>query len=308
VAAVAAPIHLKKFGRRLRTFSIGLEGSSDEAYAKMVAKYIDSEHVHIKSTVEEFLSVLPEIIKTIETIDITSIRASTPQFLISRWIYRNTDIKVVFVGDGADEVENGYLYVHKAPNLEALLADNLRLLRDIHLFDGLRADRCIAGNGLEARFPYLNHEFVEAYLSVAMELRKPIDGLEKWLMRESFRESKVLPEEVLFRRKCAFSDAVSSQDMSWYQVIKNHVDKLYTDEELLQKQKLYAYLPPRTKEALFDREQFEKHYGPQAALVTPYFWMPKWVGDDVTDPSARTLSFYAEGTHKSSNQQLQQKQ
>lgn len=294
VAAIASDIYKRKYGKKLRTFSIGLQGASDEYYAKLAAEYIGTEHTHVKCTTEQFLEVLPKIIETIETFDITTIRASTPQYLISKWIADNTDIRVLLVGDGSDEIF-GYTYCHKAPNAIEHHNEALKLLNNIHTFDGLRADRCIAGNGVEARFPFLNHTFVEGCLSIEPQMRMHRDGVEKWLLRESFRKLNILPEKVLFRPKIALSDGCSSLKKSWFEIIREYVELKYTDDELTEKIKQFKRVPPHTKESLYYRETFCQFYGDRSSNVIPYYWMPNkdWC-PDVIDPSARTLSFYKE--------------
>lgn len=293
VAAYAAHI-LSQKGQRLRTFSIGLEGSTDEKYARMVAHYINSIHTHVQLETEDFINALKDVIKTIESYDITTVRASTGQYLLSKYISENTDIKVLLIGDGSDELCSGYKYFHRAPSPLEMHEENIRLLKDIHYYDVLRADRGIAENGIEARVPFLDHEFVETYLSIDPELRMPKTvgeiKMEKWLLRESFNIS-LLPTEVLFRSKEAFSDGVSSLKKSWYQIIQEYADTKYTDEYLLEKQTEYTHLPPPTKEALYFREIYESYYGRNTEEVIPYFWLPKWMGD-IREPSARVLPTY----------------
>lgn len=280
---------LKQYGRRLRTFSIGLPGSTDEYYAKLVAKYIDSDHTHILVSEEDFLNAVPDVIKMIESYDLTTIRASVCQFTISKWISKNTDIKVLFCGDGSDELTGGYLYFHKAPSAEELDSECKRLLNDIHLYDGLRADRCIAGHGLEARFPFLNHHFVETYLSTDAKLRMPTEGSEKWLLRKAFESGNYLPEQVLRRDKCALSDGCSKIERSWYQVLEEHIDKLFNEKNLIDAKNIFKHMTPYSKEGLYYRDLFCQYYGfGSVNNIYQYYWLPKWCGN-VTNPSARVL-------------------
>jgi len=289
VAAIASK-YLKKFGKRLRTFSIGLPGGTDEIYAKMVAEFIDSDHTHILVSEEDFLKTFPLIAKIIGTIDITTIRASTGQYLVSKWISENTDIKVLLCGDQSDECFSGYIYFHKAPNPEAGHDENIRLLEDIHMYDGLRADRCMSHFGIEARFPFADHRLNDFVLRCDPALRVPTNGKEKWLLRSAFKDLKLLPDEVLWRDKCAFSDGVSSRKKSWYQIIQEHVETLFTDMELEESKIKYKHLPPITKESLYGRKLFCEEFGENetVAQTIPYFWLPKWVGD-LKEPSARIL-------------------
>lgn len=284
---------LKRCGRKLKTFSIGLPGSTDEKYANLVSEYIDSDHTHILVSEEDFLKVVPDVIRMIESYDITTVRASTGQYLISKWISENTNIKVLLGGDGSDELLNGYLYCHKAPSQEEMYKENVRILNDIHLYDGLRADRCIAGHGIEARFPFLNHKFVETVFSIDMKYRMPTEGLEKWLIRQAFNSGEYLPTDVISRVKCAFSDGCSDIKRSWYNILQENIENLYTDEDILIAQTKYKHLSPYTKESLYMRDIYSNIYGENAAKILEYYWLPKWCGD-IKDPSARKLDFYKE--------------
>lgn len=293
VASIASQI-LKENGRQLQTFSIGMDGSTDEYYAKQVAKHIGSNHTHIKFEQEDFINALKNVIYVTETYDITTVRASTGQYLVSKWISENTDIKVLLIGDGSDELTAGYMYFHKAPSYEELHNENIRLLEDIHYYDVLRADRGIAENGLEARVPFLDHKFVDLYLSIDPKLRHPNTfKLEKWLLRDAFNttDNKYLPSEVLFRKKEAFSDGVSSMKKSWYKIVQEYANELYTDEEFEKEQKRITHNCPPSKEALYFRKIWEENYSDP--YVIPYFWLPKWCGN-VNEPSARVLQVYNE--------------
>lgn len=296
VVSIAAK-HLKQFGQKLRTFSIGMPGATDRQYAEMVAKHCDTLHTHIEFTTEDFLNALNDVIKVTETFDITTVRASTGQYLVSKWINENTDIKVVFIGDGSDELCAGYMYFHNAPTpLESHL-ENVRLLKDIPYFDVLRADRGIAENGIEARVPYLDHRFVSHYLQLDPRIRVPQFGMEKWLLRKSFHtfndrnDGDYLPHDVLYRKKEAFSDGVSGTHKSWYQIIQEKANTLYSDFELETFQKKCTHLPPPTKEAMYFRIKFNEMFDKDADHVIPYFWLPKWCGD-IKEPSARVLDVY----------------
>ena len=290
--------HLKKFGKRLRTFSIGIPGSTDREFAEMVAKHCDTDHNHIEFTEQQFLNAIPEVILATETYDTTSVRASVGQFLISRWIRENTDIRVLLIGDGSDEVAAGYMYFHKAPDPSSSHHENVRLVQDIRFFDSLRADRCIAYNGIEARVPFLDHLFIDLYLSIPYQYRVPLQEgrvgrrIEKWLLRKSFDQPNYLPSDVLWRKKEAFSDGVSSKQKSWYQIIQETLEDMYQSDDFKDPDVTY-HLAPKTKESLHYRKIFNKHFHPKAAQVIPYYWLPKWCGD-ITDPSARILKVYDE--------------
>jgi asparagine synthase (glutamine-hydrolysing) len=292
---------LKKTGKKLRTFSIGIPGSTDKEYAEMVSKFCDTDHTHVEFTEQQFLDAIEDVIIATETYDTTTVRASVGQYLISRWIKENTDIIVLFIGDGSDEVAAGYMYFHNAPTPYASHMENVRLVQDIRFFDSLRADRCIAYNGLEARVPFLDHMFVDLYLSIPYEYRIPIQEssgrkVEKWLLRKSFdrinpdTDKPYLPAEVLWRKKEAFSDGVSSKQKSWYQIIQDNIESVYGPDDLL-KPEINFHITPKTKESLHYRLIFNKHFHPEAAYIIPYYWLPKWCGD-IIDPSARVLKVY----------------
>lgn len=314
VVSIASKYYMKMYGKKMRTFSIGMPGATDEKYARMVAEHCGTDHTHIEFTTNDFLEALPNVIWATETYDITTIRASTGQYLISKWISDNTDVKVLLIGDGSDEVCAGYMYFHKTPSAEDSHRENCKLIREICYFDVLRADRCIAHCGLEARVPFLSRKFIDHYMSLHPDLRmagKFIDGLpkdegydgqrmEKWLLRKSFdtqidlenKDSRMyLPREVLFRRKEAFSDGVSSMDKSWYQIIQEMTEKKYKDKFLKYFQSTHEHCPPPSKEALYYRVIFEQMFGPTIDHVIPHYWLPNWCGD-IKEPSARVLDNY----------------
>lgn len=281
-------------GRKLRTFCVSIEGQSespDAKYAKLVAEHIGSIHTDIIIPEKEWLDKLEKIIEISETYDITTIRATTGQYLVSKWISENTDIKVLLIGDGSDELTSGYVYFHKAPNPYESHLENIRLLTNIHKFDVLRADRGIASNGLEARVPFLDYNFVDLYLSIDPSLRVPQNyngyKCEKWLLRKAFEDTNLLPLECLYRNKEAFSDAVST-DRSWYKIIQENINNTMSDEYFETNRYKYSDVQPHTKEALYYRILFEIMYENQGHVLS-YYWLPKWVGN-VIDPSARTLN------------------
>ena len=293
VASIAS-IFCKEKGMILKTFSIGMAGSTDEYYAKLVAKHIGSNHTHIELPEKTWLDAIQKVVEVIESYDITTVRASTGQYLVSKWISENTDIKVLLIGDGSDELCSGYMYFHKAPDPELMHLENIRLIEDIHFYDVLRADRGISANGLEARVPFLDHRFIELYLSIDPILRMPATkGLEKWFLRESFSENDYLPIEVLLRPKEAFSDGCSSSKRSWYSIIQEYINNKISDEELNESKKKYIHCIPPSKESLYFRKVFESYFGifEETAKVIPYLWLPKWVGN-ISEPSARVLDVY----------------
>jgi len=280
-------------GRGLNTFSIGMDGSVDLEYAKEVAEFLGTKHHEIKLTRQDFLNAIDTVIYNIESFDTTTVRASVGNYLVSKYISENSNCKVIFNGDGADEVCCGYVYLKNAPSSEALQIESERLVEEIYLYDVLRSDRSISSNGLEARTPFLDKAFVKYYLSIRPEL-KQFDGekrLEKYLLRKAFDGMGIIPDSVLWRRKCAFSDGVSSQKTSWHTTVQSFVDKHISDEEFDREIKLIEHCTPVLKESYYYRKVYQSFFGKHDNLI-PKFWMPQWT--DVIDPSARELSGYKE--------------
>lgn len=274
----------------LKTFSIGMPGSTDVKYARKVADFIQSDHTEIVLSSDDFFNAIPQVIHDIESFDTTSVRASVGNWLVSKYIKEHSDCKVVFNGDGSDEVFGSYMYFYNAPNDFEFEAETRRLLKDIHYFDVLRSDRSISSHGLEPRTPFLDRQFTQVAVSIATNLRRPVKGeqVEKYAIRKAFDDGTVLPSEVLWRKKEAFSDGVSGLEKSWYEIIQ---EKIVVPDDWEEKAKQYTYLPPKTKEMYYYRTIFEQHYKGHANVV-PYFWMPKWC-EGATDPSARTLKVYS---------------
>ena len=289
ICAIAAK-ELKRSGKKLSTFSIGMPGSTDLVYAKKVADHIGSIHHEILVQPEDFLQAIPSVVHDIESYDITSVRASVGNWLIGKYIREHTDIKVVFNGDGSDEIGGGYLYFYKAPSNEEFESESERLLKEIHYFDVLRSDRSMASHGLEARTPFLDKNVVETWRSICTELRRPTNAnesgrgrkMEKQILREAF-DNDLLPYDVLWRKKEAFSDGVSSVTDSWYLRCAE-----YGKQHMATNTTVYTHNPPPTEEAAWYRSLFVEQYGDKFATVIPHMWMPKWVNG--TDPSARTLT------------------
>lgn len=275
----------------IQTFSIGMEGSPDVAAARKVAAFLGTEHHEVSFTAEEGIEAVREVIRHTETYDTTTIRASVGMYLVSKYVQKNTDSVVIFSGEGADELAQGYIYFHKAPDAEAAAEESLRLLKDLYLYDVLRADRTTAACGLEMRVPFLDTNFTSYYLSINAHERQPQKGVEKYLLRKAFDEQNVIPQEILWRPKEAFSDGMSSHKRSWYEILQDHVETFITNQQLEDSPKTFPFNPPRTKEAFYFRQVFEEFYPGRAKTWVPYYWMPKWVGD-ATDPSARTLKHY----------------
>jgi asparagine synthase (glutamine-hydrolysing) len=297
VCAIAAR-ELAKSGKQLHTFTIGFEGAPDIKYARIVSKYINNVHTEFIVSPEEALSELENTIKCIESYDITTVRASNFQNMIAKRIRDNTDFKVIFSSELSDEMNMGYLYFRNTPTPEAGRASSKRLLNDVYAFDGLRADRCMSGAGLEIRVPFSDRRIVDFIYSLPDEWIVPTDceygtKMEKYFFRKAFESSKLLPNEVLYRMKSGMSDSTSDEGNSWYQIIQNHIETLISDHEFNSEKYKYIHNTPKTKESYYYRKIFEKYY-PNQSHVIPYFWMPEW--SNSTDPSARTLNVYKKET------------
>lgn len=287
VCSVAA----KASDRPIRTFAIGMSGDAiDLKYARQVADYIGSDHTEVIMTRDQVISSLEQVIAVLGTYDITTIRASMGMYLLCKWIHENTDIRVLLTGEISDELF-GYKYTDFAPSAEAFQEESLKRVRELHMYDVLRADRCISANSLEARVPFGDLDFVEYVLSVDPERKVNIYGKGKYLLRRAF-EGDYLPHDILYREKAAFSDAVGHSMVDY---LKEYAENLYSDAEFEDKRTMYTHAAPFTKESLLYREIFEKYYPGQSEMVVD-FWMPnrEWDGCDVNDPSARVLSNYGD--------------
>jgi len=295
VAAIAARI-LAKQGVSLHTYSVGMEGSPDLAAARIVAAHIGSIHHERVLTAEDCLTVIPEVVRAIESFDITTVRASVGNYLVGRLVVTETpDVKVVLNGDGADEVLGGYLYMRAAPDDAAFEAETDRLLAEIHRYDVLRSERSMAAHGLESRSPFLDRQFVSVARSLPTDALRPSGTMmEKTILRTAFSTCGLLPEKILWRRKEAFSDGISRAEKSWFVMAAAAGEAKAAGlgpDGWKQKAATYEINPPPTAEALWYRDLFHEHY-PQtaAATVAPAMWMPRFV--NATDPSARTLALY----------------
>ena len=285
VCAIAA----QKSDKPIRTFAIGMEKDAiDLKYAKQVADHIGSDHTEVYMSKQQVLDSLEEVIRMLGTFDITTIRASMGMYLLCKWIHENTDIRVLLTGEISDELF-GYKYTDFAPNAEEFQKESEKRIRELHMYDVLRADRCISVNSLEARVPFGDLDFVDYVMSIDPAKKMNVYGKGKYLLRHAF-EGDYLPHDILYREKAAFSDAVGH---SMVDDLKEYAEGFYTQEEFEARRQKYTHAQPFTKESLLYREIFEKYYPGQAEMVVD-FWMPnkEWEGCNVNDPSARVLANY----------------
>lgn len=288
-SSLVCSVSSKLMKKKIRTFAIGMsEDAIDLKYAKEVADYIGGDHTEIIIDKEKVISSLEEVVSILGTYDITTIRASMGMYLICRAIHETTDVRVLLTGEISDEIF-GYKYTDFAPDAEAFQREAEKRLSELYMYDVLRADRCISANSMEARVPFGDLDFVKYVMSIPASMKMNTYGKGKYLLRRAF-EGDYLPENILWREKAAFSDAVGHSMVDY---IKEYAASLYTDEEFEEKRKKYTFAAPFTKESLLYRELFEKYYPGQAEMVKD-FWMPNksWENCDVDDPSARVLKNY----------------
>ena len=286
VCAIAA----RESDKPIETFAIGMEKDAiDLKYARQVAEFIGSHHTEVFMTPEEVLSSLRDVIHLLGTYDITTIRASMGMYLVCKAIHETTDIRVLLTGEISDELF-GYKYTDFAPSAEAFQAESVKRVSELHMYDVLRADRCISVNSLEARVPFGDLDFVQYVMELDPAKKLNTYNKGKYLLRHAFEGFGYLPDEILWREKAAFSDAVGH---SMVDDLKEYAEKQYTDEEFEKLRGKYTFAQPFTKESLLYREIFESFYPGQAEMVVD-FWMPnkEWEGCNVNDPSARVLSNY----------------
>ena len=280
---------------RLHSFAIGLEGSPDLEAAQIAAEHIGTVHHGFHFTVQEGLDALSDVIYHLESFDVTTVRAATPMYLMARRI-KAMGIKMVFTGEGADEIFGGYLYFHKAPDARELHAETVRKLDQLHLFDVLRANKSMAAWGIEARVPFLDREFLDVAMAFDPEEKMVKDGrIEKHALRSAF--AGYLPDEILWRQKEQFSDGVG---YSWIDSLKEHAESEVSDAKMARARFRFALNPPVTKEAYLYRSIFESHFptdaavrcvpaGPSIACSTPtaIAWDEAWAEN--ADPSGRAV-------------------
>jgi asparagine synthase (glutamine-hydrolysing) len=259
----------------VRTYSIGMRGSIDLEYAKKVSNFLHTHHTEVFFTAEEGIASIPDVIKALESYDITTVRASVGMYLLAKWISKNTNDKVIFSGELSDELLCGYLYFHHAPNSKEAENESRRLVSEVYKYDALRADRCISCHGLELRVPFADKYVLEYCLGLSGNIKKPSGGVEKRHLREQFVGD--LPEDILWRRKDGFSDGVSSMGKPWYSYIQEYVEnRVDHNPECV------------SKEASYYKQIYDSLY-PYYPKPIDEHWMPKWVNVDRSNPSGRII-------------------
>ena len=289
-SSLVCAISAKLLGKKIRTFAIGMDlDPIDLKYAKETADFIGAEHTEVTMTRQQVLDSLETVIALLGTYDITTIRASMGMYLCCKAIHEQTDVRVLMTGEISDELF-GYKYTDFAPSAEAFQQEAKKRVDELYMYDVLRADRCISVNSLEARVPFGDLDFVKYVMSIRPELKLNTYDMGKYLLRKAFADDHILPDDILWRQKAAFSDAVGH---SMVDDLKAYAESLYSDEAFGRGCEKYTFAKPFTKESLLYRDIFEKYYPGQADMVKD-FWMPNkaWKGCDVKDPSARVLSNY----------------
>ena len=291
-SSLVCAISSKLLGKKVRSFAIGMDlDPIDLKYAQIAADYIGAEHTAFTMTREDVLAALEEVIRLLGTWDITTVRASIGMYLCCKAIHETTDVRVLMTGEISDELF-GYKYTDFAPSAEAFQQESKKRIDELHMYDVLRADRCISVNSLEARVPFGDLDFVRYVMRIDPEKKLNRYGMGKYLLRRAFEHDHILPDEILWRQKAAFSDAVGH---SMVDDLKAYAEELFDEAAFRRGCSGYDYCPPFTKESLLYRDIFEKYYPGQAAMIAD-FWMPNpdWEGCRVDDPSARVLSNYGE--------------
>ncbi len=291
VCGVAA----KFLDKKIETFSIGCHiDAIDLRYARKVADYIGSNHHEVTFTISEAIESIDEVVYTLESWDTTTIRASIGMYLVCKYIREKTNVRVLLTGEVADELF-GYKYTDFAPSGPEFQRESVKRVEELHCFDVLRADRCISKHGIEARVPFSDSGFIQTVMAIDPELKMNRYGIGKYLLRQAFANDELIPMEILQREKAAFSDAVGH---SVVDSIKLFVENQVTEGELKAAHTEFPFQTPQTKEALYYRRIFAKHYPDREKLI-PEYWLPNptWPGCKVVDPSARVLANYGASGH-----------
>ncbi len=311
ITSALAKLHAKKrieedeksdaWWPQLHSFAVGLEGSPDLAAAKNAAKHIGTVHHEILFTIQEGLDAIKDVVYYLETYDVTTIRASTPMYLMARAI-KAMGIKMVLSGEGADEIFGGYLYFHKAPNAKEFHEETVRKLGKLHQYDCLRANKSLAAWGIEGRVPFLDKEFIDVAMRINPQdkmINK--DHMEKWVIRKAFEQH--LPESIAWRQKEQFSDGVG---YSWIDTLKEVVNKGVTDEQMANAHFKFPVQTPANKEEFYYRSIFREHFPsdtaalcvpsvPSVACSSPEALAWDYSFKNMNDPSGRAVGVHEEG-------------
>lgn len=281
---------------RLHSFAVGLEGSPDLAAARKVAEHIGTVHHEILFTIQEGLDALSDVIYHLETYDVTTVRASTPMYLMSRAI-KSMGVKMVLSGEGSDEIFGGYLYFHKAPDAKTFHEETIRKLGKLHLYDCLRANKSLASWGIEGRVPFLDKEFMDVAMRLNPKDKMAGNGkIEKWVLRKAFED--YLPESIAWRQKEQFSDGVG---YSWIDTLKKMTAEMVSEKDMEQATKKFPFQTPQSKEEYFYRSIFHQHFPshsaaasvpsvPSVACSTPEALAWDKSFNNLNDPSGRSVS------------------
>lgn len=297
ISAIASRLMQETGEKPLHSFSIGLDATAPDAVAaREVAQFLGTEHHEIHFTIEEGIQILEKLIWHLETYDVTSIRASTPMYFLSKAI-TDMGIKVVLSGEGSDEIFGGYLYFRNAPSVADFQKETIERVQRLSTADLLRADKSTMAHGLEARVPFLDKAFLELAIKIQPEEKMPktYDGIEKYILRKAFdtQEQPYLPQSILWRQKEQFSDGVG---YNWIDTLIEYCASQVSDEDFLKAEELFPYNTPTTKEAFFYRTIFHKHFPQESAAKTVRKWIPKWQTNQ--DPSGRANAAHVQAdTH-----------
>lgn len=291
-SSLVCAIAQQELEQPIKTFAIGMETDPiDLKYAREVADFLKTDHTEVLMNKEDVLGALRDVIWHLETWDITTIRASIGMYLICKYIRENTELKVLMTGEVSDEMF-GYKYTDFAPSAKAFQEEAVKRVHELYMYDVLRADRCLAAHSLEARVPFADLDFAQYVMSINPQRKLNHYGKGKYLLRHAFEGTELLPDEILFREKAAFSDAVGHSMVDY---LKEFAENKYSDKALETAHEKYPSHTPFTKESLLYRDIFEEFYPGYDGWIVD-FWMPNsdWVGEEVKDPSARVLSNYGD--------------
>lgn len=290
-SSIVTALVSRNHNQKVNTYAVGLKESVDLKWARRVAEYLGTSHHEVCLSETEFLDAIEKTIYQIESYDTTTVRASVGNFLISKYIYDNSNDVVIFCGDMSDEIFGSYRGFTKSPNVHEFEKENIRMVRDVRFFDLLRSDKSISGAGLEARVPFADKTFLECVMNLPPWMKGFGEGsiyqVEKHILRKAFDD--LLPHDVIWRRKEAFSDGVSGHERTWVQIIKEYVENHVSDQQFEHIKSSCLHNPPYDKESCYYRMIFDKYFiGKGRAETIPYFWRHPFC-QGVLDPSARLL-------------------